>query len=129
MIFNNNQIYGKVWKVTPAESGKYLDLQMTTSEKDGEGNYKNSGWFPRAIGHALNSLKEVKEGDRICITKSKFTNERYEDANGNKKSAFRFIILEASILSDNNSTAAPEQKEQTKAPKQKAQEQADDCPW
>lgn len=129
MIFNNNQIYGKVWKVTPAESGKYIDLQMTTSEKDADGNYKNSGWFPRAIGHALNSLKEVKEGDRICITKSKFTNERYEDANGNKKSAFRFIILEASILSDNNSTAAPEQKEQTKEPKQKAQEQADDCPW
>lgn len=129
MIFNNNQIYGKVWKVTHPENNKYIDLQMTTSEKDADGNYKNSGWFPRVIGHALNSLKEVKEGDRICITKSKFTNERYEDANGNKKSAFRFIILEASILSDNNSTAAPEQKEQTKAPKQKAQEQADDCPW
>lgn len=129
MIFNNNQIYGKVWKVTHPENNKYIDLQMTTSEKDADGNYKNSGWFPRAIGHALNSLKEVKEGDRICITKSKFTNERYEDANGNKKSAFRFIILEASILSDNNSTADSEQKEQTKAPKQKAQEQVDDCPW
>lgn len=128
MIFNSNQIYGKVWKVTHPENNKYIDLQMTTSEKDADGNYKNSGWFPRAIGHALNSLKEVKEGDRICITKSKFTNERYEDANGNKKSAFRFIILEASILSDNNSAPTPEQKE-TKAPKQKAQEQADDCPW
>lgn len=129
MIFNNGQIYGKVWKVTRPESGKYIDLQMSTSEKDSDGNYHNSSWFPRVIGHALNSLKDVKEGDRICITKSKFTNERYEDQNGNKKSSFRFVVLEASFASGNNTTAAPSSPATTTAPAAPTQEADDSEPW
>lgn len=127
MIYCTNQIFGKVWKVKPADNGKYIDLQMTTSEKDADGNYKNSGWFPRAIGHAANSLKSVKDNDRIVITKAKFTNERYEDANGNKKSAFRFLILEASIVEneDSNKPAA----ETKKTPEKAEPEQVDECPW
>lgn len=127
MIYCTNQIFGKVWKVKPADNGKYIDLQMTTSEKDADGNYKNSGWFPRAIGHAANSLKSVKDNDRIVITKAKFTNERYEDANGNKKSAFRFLILEASIVEngDSNKPVA----ETKKTPEKAEPEQVDECPW
>lgn len=134
MIFNNNQIFAKVWKSTVEE--KYIDLQISTSEKDGDGNYKNSSWFPRVIGHAYNTLKDVKEGDRITITKSKFTNERYEDKDGNKRSFFRFIILEATINNDDAS-----QEEETETPKKKsstskktttapaAESKDDDCPW
>ncbi len=126
MIYNTNQIFGKVWKVTPAENGKYIDLQMTTSEKDTDGNYKNSGWFPRAIGHAANSLKNVKEGDRITITKSKFTNERYEDSEGNKKSRFRFLILEATIAEGQADEQPAPAKTTTK---QETPVEKDDCPW
>ena len=60
MIFNDNKIYAKVWKVTPSENGKYIDLQITTSEKDNDGNYVNSSWFPRVIGKAVNTLKGLK---------------------------------------------------------------------
>lgn len=103
MIYNSNQIYGKVWKVEPSQNGKYMDLQMTTSEKDSEGNgYINSSWYPRVIGHALNSLKNIKEGDEITITKSKFTNERHEDKDGKKRSFFKFLIFEASIRENND---------------------------
>ena len=97
MIFNNNQIFAKVWKSTVEE--KYIDLQISTSEKDGDGNYKNSSWFPRVIGHAYNTLKDVKEGDRITITKSKFTNERYEDKDGNKRQVTDIIANEVEFLS------------------------------
>lgn len=127
MIYCTNQIFGKVWKVKPADNGKYIDLQMTTSEKDADGNYKNSGWFPRAIGHAANSLKDIKDNDRIVITKAKFTNERYEDANGNKKSAFRFLILEASIV-ENEDSKKPA-AETKKTPEKAEPEQVDECPW
>ena len=124
MIYCTNQIYAKVWKIKSAE--KYIDLQVTTSEKDADGNYKNSGWFPRAIGHAANSLKNIKEGDRIIITKAKLTNERFEDANGNKKSAFRFLILEASIV-DNAEATKPAATTQT--PTKAEPEQTEECPW
>ena len=96
MIFIHDKIFAKVWKVEKSE--KYIDLQVTTSEKDKEGNYVNSGWFPRLIGHAFNALKDaIKEGDTLIITKCKITNERYEDNEGNKKSRFKFVVLEASI--------------------------------
>ena len=140
MIFNKNEIYGKVWEATLSENGKYIDLQMTTSEKDDEGNYKNSSWFPRAIGHAANSLKNVKKGDRITITKSKFTNEKYEDENGKKRSFFRFLILEASISNGKegdgeeqsvNSTAATKTEAKTPSKEETKVSEApdDDCPW
>lgn len=92
MIFNNNTIYATVWNVKKED--KYIDLQITTSEKTNEGEFVNSSWFPRVIGHAYNSLADVKKGDRIEITKSKFTNER-KKVDDQYKSYFSFLIFEA----------------------------------
>lgn len=131
MIFNNNKIYAKVWKVTPAENGKYIDLQISTSEKNA-GEYINSSWFPRAIGKAVNTLKGLKREDRITITKSKFTNERRNTEEG-IKSFFRFLILEAEIEGNNgnengNTPAKDEKKKET--PKKESNTAAEDaCPW
>lgn len=98
MIFINNNLYAKVWKIDRKE--KYTDLNISTSEKDREGNYINSSWYPRAIGHAHNSLKDVKEGDRITIKQGKLSMDPYEK-DGVKKYAFRFLILSAEINEDN----------------------------
>lgn len=132
MIFNDNKIYAKVWKVTPSENGKYVDLQITTSEKDNDGNYVNSSWFPRVIGKAVNTLKGLKREDRIIITKSKFTNER-RDTDDGKKSFFRFLILEAEIEGSeranggNTPAADTNKKKPAEEPAPAAAE--DDCPW
>lgn len=127
MIFIHDKIYAKVWKVEKHE--KYIDLQATTSEKDNDGNYINSGWFPRLIGHAFNSLKDkIKEGDRLVITKSKMTNERYTAKDGTTKSSFKFVILEAEIDEPRGEATAPNQA----APAaQTVAEPAtnDSCPW
>lgn len=127
MIFIHDKIYAKVWKVEKHE--KYIDLQATTSEKDADGNYINSGWFPRLIGHAFNSLKdEIKEGDRLVITKSKMTNERYKDRDGNTKSAFKFVILEAEIDKPAGNGTAPAQAAPAAQPAA-ASAANDTCPW
>lgn len=125
MIFNSNKIYAKVWNVKPFE--KYLDLQVTTSEKDQEGNYINSSWFPRVIGHAFNSLKNVKANDRIVITKSKFTNERKKEEDGTYRSFFKFVIMEAEIDNGQQNATPAEPK---KAPEPaKPAEKEEECPW
>lgn len=127
MIFCHDKIYAKVWKITPAE--KYLDLRISTSEKDRGGNYINSTWFPRCIGHAFNSLKDkLKEGDRITITVSKFTNEKYTANDGSIKSAFRFIILEASI-DEPQGTVPPKPENPAAAATPSTTDTLDDCPW
>lgn len=126
MIFIHDKIYAKVWKVT--KSDKYIDLQITTSEKDADGNYINSGWFPRLIGHAFNSLKDkIKEGDRIAITKSKITNERRKLDDGTTRSSFRFVVLEANIES-----AKSEETTEIETPTSTQGQQASSgeaCPW
>ena len=142
MIFNNSTQYAKIWKVTRPkdENGnprKYIDLQVSTYEKNQDDEYVYSSWFPRVIGHAYNSLKDLTEGEyekpiSLKITKSKFTNEKYTDKEGNKKSAFRFIILEAS-LDDGNSNANTTQTTSTPAqapvPAQTNTTTDEDDPW
>lgn len=92
MIFFKGTTYAKVWKVSP--EAKYIDLRVSTSEKKEDGNFASSTWFPRVVGHAFNTLKNVKEGDRICITKAKFTNENYKKAGTEEiKSVFKFLNL------------------------------------
>lgn len=129
MIFITNTIYAKVWKVTKPvdEQGnprKYIDLQISTSEKMQDGTYEYSTFFPRVIGHAYNSLKDIKEGDKIVITKSKFTNPPRTLSDGSKKSFLSFIVIEAK-LDDGNAQA-----EQPVEPSQPEQPKSDDnCPW
>ncbi len=142
MIFcDATKTYATVWDVKKNE--KYIDLQVSTSEKDPEGKWLNSSWYPRAIGHANNSLKEVKRGDRILITKAKFSNERYENPETHeKKSRFRFLILEASIVGSNQkqeeTTAQPTAQPQPITSPESQQEQSyaqpsgdteEDFPW
>lgn len=131
MIFVHDKIYATVWKVDEKE--KYIDLQATTSEKDMDGNYINSGWFPRLIGHAFNTLKgKLSKGTRIIITKSKFTNERYTAKDGTVKSSFKFLVLEADLAEPLN-TAQQEQPapaaETTPSNNAPVANVGDDCPW
>lgn len=126
MIFCHDKVYMKVWKLQ-SKNEKYMDIQGTTSEKDKDGNYVNSSWYPRLIGAAFQTMKDtLKEGDRIVITKCKLSNEKYTAKDGTVKSAFRFLILEAE----------PEEAPATKPAEPKAtQEPAaqpasdDDLPW
>ena len=128
MIFIHDKIYAKVWKVNEKE--KYIDLQATTSEKNQDGNYINSGWFPRLIGHAFNSLKgKIKEGDRIVITKSKLTNERYTAEDGKTKSAFKFVVLEAEIEGDRETAPAAQAESAPAAQTATTPAANDSCPW
>ncbi len=94
ILVTGNKIFAKVWKIDKKD--KYADLRLSTSErveKNGAMEYINSDWFARAIGKAFNQLKDIKEGDRVVITKAKLSNETYEK-DGQKKSAFKFVIME-----------------------------------
>lgn len=129
MIFCKNTIYARVWSVT--KSDKYIDLRISTKEKDRDGNAVYSTWFPRVIGHAFNSIKDkINEGDTLVITKSKFVNESYEK-DGVTKSAFRFLILEADVWEDTTSQTSTEEAAPAPAstPAPAAPATSDSCPW
>lgn len=135
MIFLEGKVYAKVWRVTPAQNGKYIDLQITTSEKTEEDEYLNSSWFPRCIGKAVNALKNVKRGDKIIIKKVKFTNERKKQEDDTYKSYFKFLILDADIDGDNGENSTPpsaknsKPKETMQAEEKTEAEAEADCPW
>ena len=133
MIFNQGKIYGKIWDVK--QSDKYIDLRMTTSEKNADGAYIYSTWFPRTIGNAFINLKDkVKVGDSILITKSKFSNESYKNKEGVSKSAFKFLIVDAEIAaehggSENKDTHAESKKSANSESASVKDSGEDDCPW
>lgn len=132
MIFvKNAEVYATVWKVTPSDNKKYIDIQMSTSEKRDD-EYENSGWFCRVIGHALNSLKNLQERDRIKISSFKQTNLYNKDKG---QFYFRMIILDAEILDSNSqskSSTNPPKKTAAKtkpSPKPKEADDGEDLPW
>jgi hypothetical protein len=96
-----------------------------------EGEYVNSGWFPRLIGHAFNSMKDSlpQKGDRILITKAKLSNERYKAQDGSIKSHFHFVVLEAQILSKKNGEDQHEETSAKEAPTKAKSAGDDTCPW
>ena len=61
--------YATLWDVKPAE--KYTDLNISTSEKDKDGNYVNSSWYPRVFGDVAEQFKHMKRGDRFKIASGK----------------------------------------------------------
>lgn len=95
--------YAKVWEIKCGE--KYVDLKISTSEKDQNGEYKYSHWFARCFGKAFEAAGKIKEGDRIKILKGKVVNETYTDKDGNKKSFIKVIIIDFEKLDSEKSTA------------------------
>lgn len=136
MFFCTNTTYAKVWKVTQPkdENGnpkKYLELEISTSEKQEDGTFKSSSWYPRVVGHAYNSLKNLKEKDRIVITKAKLSNEYYKkEGEETGKSYLKVTIFEAKIY-DGNTPTKNSQSTQP-APQEPAStdnKKEDNCPW
>ncbi len=138
MIYNDGKIYATVWENKVSENGKYADLKISTGEKDPDGKWKNSTWFPRVIGHALNSIKNAKHGDRIVITKSKFSNETVQQDEDTYRTYFRFIVLEAAFADKPQQPAEDTERQKPTVKKQSAEENVqvvqeqhtdEDDPW
>lgn len=123
LYLNETKIIAKVWDVKPAQNGKYIDLRISTSEKDQHGERVYSTWFPRVIGHAVNSLRNIEKGDFITITRAKLSNEQYTDKDGRTRSSFRFIIYEAEKSAERSNQPTMKKEEAPKAAKD------DDIPW
>lgn len=122
MFYCTNTNYAKVWKVT--KSDRYMDLTISTSEKDRDGNTVYSRWFARAIGHAFNAMKDtVKEGDSIQITKCKLVVDKYTDKDGIERYPTKVIIMDAQLSESSASNKS------SAVAKDTAKKEEDSCPW
>lgn len=130
MLFvSEAKTYAKVWKIIDRKE-KYTDLQISTSEKDGD-KYINSAWWVRAIGRAHNVFKDLAEGDRVILSQYKLAMEKYEAKDGSKKSSLRFIVLDAEIVTadsgDQTSAAKPKTAKSTEP--EPESEDTSENPW
>lgn len=65
------------WEVREKKE-KYAVVSLSTSRKDKEGNWYNSGWgFTRFIGAAMNGIDELEPKDRIEILQGSISMEPY----------------------------------------------------
>lgn len=130
MIFCKSDFYATVWEVKHPDNGKYTDLRITTSEKTTDDKYISSTWFPRVIGKAVNTLKDVKKGDRIHVSVSKFTNESYKkEGEEHGKLYFRLLILEAEVVESNRSASTAATTSSGKNEPAPVADDDEDIPW
>lgn len=92
-VFFKDQ-WAKLWNVTAGDN--YADLRITTSEKDKEGNYVNSTWFPRVWGDLAEQFKHMQAGDRFKIVNGKVSNLSKKMPDGKLRSFIEFRIFSIS---------------------------------
>ena len=121
MVFINNPFYATVWSVEVLE--KHISMRVSTGEKQQDGTWKDSNWWVTATGHAFNSLKDtVKVGDRIKVNKSKITNELRANKDGEKRSRFNFVLIDAEVV-------APIKTESSQPTQTVPANNEEDSPW
>ena len=86
--------YAKVWEVKRIEE-KYIDLRISTSKKDKDGNYEQDfGGFVRLVGKARTEGEYLNVGDSFKIVRCGVEN-RYD--NEKKMTYTNFIVFELEI--------------------------------
>lgn len=91
----------KVWKVDKKDN--YIALNVSTSDKQQDGTYKNSNWNVRLVGKAKEL--EVVEGSRIKVVSGKVENIYDKDK---QRSWLNVIVFDAELQTDNNQSDALE---------------------
>jgi len=64
--------YAKIWKIDMAE--KYVKAQISTSDKDKDGNKIYSSWGAIFVGNCVSNAKQLEEKDSIKILSGKISN-------------------------------------------------------
>lgn len=110
--------YASLWSVEKQE--KYSKAQISTSEKDKNGEWTNSNWNANFVGAAhTKSLaqEKTKTPKRILITSGTVKTRTYEK-DGQKKLAvdvtvfdFEYVTKESSPTKTESSVAAPSPQE------------------
>ena len=96
-MFNVSGKYVKIWKIFKAkkDDAKYVNLSVSTSEKNQDGEYENSSWYATAVGHAFQQWKagDIKEGESYAI-RGKLTNVRRQDDDEEWVDNYRLTIFD-----------------------------------
>lgn len=92
--------WAKLWEVKPAE--KYVDLRISTSEKDKDGKYINSTWFPRVWGNVAEQFKHMQAGDRFKIASGRLSNVSKQMEDGTYRTRLEFKIFAIGETSGKN---------------------------
>jgi hypothetical protein len=110
--------WATVWGVE--EKNGFTKSRISTSEKDQEGNYKNSDWFATFGKNVSEKAKTLQKGDRIIIKKGKITNRTEKKPDGTFVSYLNVDIYYFVLPEDNGgSYSAPSESTRTKFPKPK----------
>lgn len=98
--------FAKVWKLDPAE--KYVRAQVSTSDKDKDGNKVYSSWNAMFVGNCVQNAKQLEEKDSIKIISGKISNVFSKKDN----KVYNNMTIFAFELADNDS----QQTQKTKRP-------------
>lgn len=94
MVSDRYTFVSKIFSKKKADA-KYVNLSVTTSEKNQDDEWENSQWYACAVGHAFQQIEkgEVSEKETYA-TRGKLTNVRYQDDDGNWHDNYKYLIFD-----------------------------------
>ena len=76
MISTGRDVYMTVWSLKQADSGNYIEGQVSTSRKNkSDDTYVNSNWRVRFVGQANEKAKGLSPRERIIVKPGDLTIE------------------------------------------------------
>ena len=101
MIYFTN-CYAKLWNLD--STGNYPRARISTSEKDQQGNYKNSSWFATFLGDAKQKTEMLNGNERIKILKGKVSNIGKKMEDGSYRNYLNVAIFDFELVVNRNSS-------------------------
>ena len=119
--FDAEKQYTGTWATVfkPREQNGFVKAQLSTSEKDQEGNFTNSTWFASFSKNISEKAKKLQDKDRIIIKKGKLTNISKKNEDGSYTSYLNLNIYHFVLPEENGDYSAPSESTGTTFPKPK----------
>lgn len=109
MVYFTN-CYAKMW--TLDLSAKFPKARITTSEKDQQGEWINSTWFPTFLGDAAGKVKKLEGTERIKILKGKLTATSKKMDDGTFKNYTNMTIFDFELSTSQPSSSQEDDQEE-----------------
>jgi co-chaperonin GroES (HSP10) len=93
--------YATVWSIEQNDKG-FVKGRITTSEKDSDGNFINSTWFPTFAKNLSEKALTLKSGDRILMDKFALKNPSVKKEDGKYVNYFNAYIYHFSTIEGNS---------------------------
>ena len=127
-MFFIRDTYAPVWNIQDVRE-KFSKVQISTSEKDRDGNRTWSNWFATFVGKAHQNVNQLEERDRIKIISGKVNRISKKNADGDWDSYVNVFVFDFEMANDFQNQGEQQPTSNTKAKRSEPEDADEPLPF